>query len=984
MSSNNVEGKDNDRIEEPESNSTQSNSTEPRPIAKPRAILNREQAIEIFQLRPSGTNEGFERNSLAVARTYKVSEKTVRDIWRARTWHRETLHLDPSRPARADTPPGRPLGRKDSAPRRRPAPRLSEIAKLPAAKDADDPFHDDWPNWDRADQSTEMQLQVSAPVTMSVSTESSKCCEDLAPIEYGEDVQLQASSRRESDSLITAPLAEGSAGHPLPFADGDAWRDRQHESSWPSPAHAGAGAGGPRRVPRCCPARLRRAQSEPRPGGTRGSFLHVTPPHTRPRRSRVAASVRMPRTRPPTTEGRTGQAALRKGSRRTGSRVTNFLGRSWAGVRVIPARSSSRLRPSPPRRPSLLPSQTRLDQAAARVPARGKAAATPHGSSATLRRHGVGLFQTRGPESDSGVLAERAPDRRVCPNAARPAGGRQRSPPGARPRRRMRAGRRRRCRYCRRRQPGFLAATRRARKRRWACQLTPCRTFRRRRAAWTATAGPAPVQPSVSSERRRRCNVDAGRAPPRMRAGPDCPDCASESGRAVPSGRSGRRQSILFPVEPVPTGWTSVAPGLRARRNWGVTSVAERGRDENGGAGASGALVRGSAILYPRCYSTSNGGGGARIGAGRHARDRSGPRQAHTAVSAGSRERDEGPAPAGPACADERVVRRRCSTCGGRSRRVPLGAYLDAARRGCVGASRRRALAGHEGPSFLLLRRTLGRAGAALVRHDRTTSPLRCRCLVPSPRLPRDALARRRFGKGAAAPAAAPPTSLAAAGRGPESARPARVPAGALRLRDALPCCRPRRAWTRRRPGPRRAARRRQRDLPLARERRFEATPELQCVQHDSPQARGPPCLDPDSGILAGRAPRRPACPRAARPPGGRCCAPTGARWWPRPIPRRRLRAGRHTRRECHRRLPGVIAATRRARKRRWVCRLAPGSVIRRRRATSTATAGLAPAAHPPMSPSGASKRRRSCNAHYGLHGECGLRPPLPPGESGA
>ena len=91
-------------IEEPESNSTQSNSTEPRPIAKPRAILNREQAIEIFQLRPSGTNEGFERNSLAVARTYKVSEKTVRDIWRARTWHRETLHLDPPRAARADAP----------------------------------------------------------------------------------------------------------------------------------------------------------------------------------------------------------------------------------------------------------------------------------------------------------------------------------------------------------------------------------------------------------------------------------------------------------------------------------------------------------------------------------------------------------------------------------------------------------------------------------------------------------------------------------------------------------------------------------------------------------------------------------------------------------------------------------------------------------------------------------------------------------------
>ena len=244
MSSNDVEDKDVDRIEEPESKSTQSISTDPRLIAKPRAILNREQAIEIFQLRPSGTSEGIGRSSLAVARTYKVSEKTVRDIWRARTWHRETLHLDPSRPARADTPPGRPLGRKDSAPRRRPVPRLSAIAKLPAATDADDPFHDDWPNWDRADRSSEMQLQGSVPVEMSASIESSQCNQHLASIEHAEDVQLQASSRQESILLMTAPLAEGSARHPLPFADGDGWLARRRESSWPSPAHAGAGAGG--------------------------------------------------------------------------------------------------------------------------------------------------------------------------------------------------------------------------------------------------------------------------------------------------------------------------------------------------------------------------------------------------------------------------------------------------------------------------------------------------------------------------------------------------------------------------------------------------------------------------------------------------------------------------------------------------------------------------------------------------------------------
>ena len=52
----------------------------------------------------SSTSEGIGRISLAVARTYKVSEKTVRDIWRGRTWHHETLHLDPPRAARADAP----------------------------------------------------------------------------------------------------------------------------------------------------------------------------------------------------------------------------------------------------------------------------------------------------------------------------------------------------------------------------------------------------------------------------------------------------------------------------------------------------------------------------------------------------------------------------------------------------------------------------------------------------------------------------------------------------------------------------------------------------------------------------------------------------------------------------------------------------------------------------------------------------------------
>ena len=76
-------------------------------------------------------------------------------------------------------------------------------------------------------------------------------------------------------------------------------------------------------------------------------------------------------------------------------------------------------------------------------------------------------------------------------------------------------------------------------------------------------------------------------------------------------------------------------------------------------------------------------------------------------------------------------------------------------------------------------------------------------------------------------------------------------------------------------------------------------------------------------GPLGQQHPRGPG-PGSAQPLAvGRRHAPTGARRRSRPHPqlRRRLRTGRHTRRECRRRLPWVLGATRRARKRRLACR---------------------------------------------------------------
>ena len=99
-------------------------STEMHPVAclKPRAVLSKQQAVDIFRiagvLRPDGTR-GTKPTASSVAKRYGVSEKTIRDIWRGRTWYEETLPFDMNRQPKTMTKTGRPLGRKDSAPRKR-------------------------------------------------------------------------------------------------------------------------------------------------------------------------------------------------------------------------------------------------------------------------------------------------------------------------------------------------------------------------------------------------------------------------------------------------------------------------------------------------------------------------------------------------------------------------------------------------------------------------------------------------------------------------------------------------------------------------------------------------------------------------------------------------------------------------------------------------------------------------------------------------
>ncbi len=79
---------------------------------KTRSILTEEEAVAIFKIKITNdsTSRSERLSAAAVARDYRVSEKTIRDIWTARTWIREIVHLDPVRAAlveRLKPPKGR-------------------------------------------------------------------------------------------------------------------------------------------------------------------------------------------------------------------------------------------------------------------------------------------------------------------------------------------------------------------------------------------------------------------------------------------------------------------------------------------------------------------------------------------------------------------------------------------------------------------------------------------------------------------------------------------------------------------------------------------------------------------------------------------------------------------------------------------------------------------------------------------------------------
>ena len=93
-------------------------------IKKSRTVLTEHQVIEIYKrkinLEPiNSKNIDRFRSASVIAKEFRISEKTVRDIWRGRTWRHATRPLDSAILASFRPKIGRPKGARDKKPRKK-------------------------------------------------------------------------------------------------------------------------------------------------------------------------------------------------------------------------------------------------------------------------------------------------------------------------------------------------------------------------------------------------------------------------------------------------------------------------------------------------------------------------------------------------------------------------------------------------------------------------------------------------------------------------------------------------------------------------------------------------------------------------------------------------------------------------------------------------------------------------------------------------
>lgn len=175
-----------------------------------RAILTEDQARIIFKYKPSPFAQDRGRAG-ALARTFGVSVKTIRDIWIGRTWYRATFDLDPCKqeeaPIRLHKKPGRPRGAKDSKPRTKKAAMCESISDPPATESSGTSSpHDSSSNGEEQQESTDSDLpKEDAEDSMDV--DAVKRNDDA--METSSDQKESASHRKDDESITadTKPVA---------------------------------------------------------------------------------------------------------------------------------------------------------------------------------------------------------------------------------------------------------------------------------------------------------------------------------------------------------------------------------------------------------------------------------------------------------------------------------------------------------------------------------------------------------------------------------------------------------------------------------------------------------------------------------------------------------------------------------------------------------------------------------------------------------
>jgi hypothetical protein len=83
-------------VEKSQSESQQLHGKQPKPRSCPQVVLSMEEALDIFSQRHSQVDlQSLTAKSTALAATFGISAKTVRDIWCGRSWLEATFDLWP-------------------------------------------------------------------------------------------------------------------------------------------------------------------------------------------------------------------------------------------------------------------------------------------------------------------------------------------------------------------------------------------------------------------------------------------------------------------------------------------------------------------------------------------------------------------------------------------------------------------------------------------------------------------------------------------------------------------------------------------------------------------------------------------------------------------------------------------------------------------------------------------------------------------------